>query len=740
MTNEKKRNVGDCLRNYIFLILILSLILPVLNAGSVYVRGYVGTTTVVSKTCTCVSPPSTITTCTLTGFTPANYCSIEGDYYVSATSTCAGTINSVPVSRYVYTIAYGAWEWTDNYQCVGNIRQRQQRRTVCPSTSYEYRWIDYACPSGETCIGSGQCTICGDGIINGIEVCDSNLLDCTINSYAGTQLCNAQCNGWNSCVVTEYFGDGIINGLEECDDGNILDGDGCSSPGEIEEGWSCTGEPSLCSAICGDGIINGIEVCDSNLLDCTINSYAGTQLCNAQCNGWNSCVVTEYFGDGIINGLEECDDGNILDGDGCSSPGEIEEGWSCTGEPSLCSAICGDGLIVGGEVCDDGINNGVYGYCNSDCIAIGEHCGDGIINGPEECDDGGVEDGNGCSISCELETEAYWADRYGNRIGNNIEISANVGSTIKMILNNSGLGMEDFATFEIYEDDILNDEEIRTTDKGNEIHGIFENIGYGIIIVEWTITQEDYDAANELFADYDGFVFRINEQQSNELTIWLEDETFWCSDYGNEDICERCNDYNCYAAKNSVDKKVFEVFPDVWGEIRCGSEIVISPECNYTMECWCSWNSSAIPFCGYEWELIPYNCVNYPTIGYCSYQEDTTDNCDDDFLEYSWIAIWTWGIDNGYNNYDNGPSNNESDYVYDENESKFYYDPDKISERCSEASKTISCPAQVQLSFFTLQSFLASLIILAVIYFAWNLKNKKLKKKRIKQRKKKITT
>ena len=625
------------------------LILPVLNAGSVYVRGYVGTTTVASKTCTCVPFPPPLqnyyTTCALTGFTPANYCSIEGAYYVSATSTCGSTIGSVPTSIYVYTIAYGAWEWTDNYQCVGIIRQRQQRRTVCPSTSYEYRWVNYACPSGETCISSGQCTVCGDGIIN------------------------------------------------------------------------------------------GIEVCDSNLRDCTINSYAGTQLCNAQCNGWNSCVVTEYFGDGIINGPEECDDGNILNGDGCSLTGEIEEGWSCTGEPSLCSAICGDSLIVGGEVCDDGANNGLYSYCNADCTGIGEHCDDGIINGPEECDDGNTLDGDGCSDICALETEAYWADRYGNRIGNNLEISANVGSTIKMILNNSGLGMEEFVTFEIYEDDLINDEEIRTINKGNEIYGIFENIGYGIITIEWIITQEDYDAANELFADYDGFVFRINEHQSNELTIWLEDETFWCSDYDNEDICERCNDYNCYAAKNSVDKKVFEAFPDVWGDLRCGSEIAVSPECNYVLECWCSWNSSATPSCGYEWELISYNCVNYPAIGFCSYQENVTDDCDDGLLKYSWIATWTWGIDNGYDNYNDGPSNNESDYIFANG--KYYYDPEKISERCSEATNIIPCPAQVQLSFFTLQSFLASLIILAAIYFAWNLKNKKLKIKKIKQIKKK---
>ena len=618
----------------------------------------------------------------------------------SSTNAHLGSFNTYPTK--ICCCAPSAWEWTNNYQCVGDIRQRQQIRSVCPSTSYEYQWVDYSCPSGQRCIGSGQCV---DSCIFTSAYWSQSSVGEETNAemiVAG----NSYCTG--DSITFKIYEDDLIGDDLIATISSIFDR-GTWTAEWIDDGFG-QGDPEY-------------------YFIATLNAYIAV----TKQSGLLS--VTAVCGNGVISGDEECDDGANNDGDGCSSSCTIELGWLCTGEPSLCSAICGDSLIVGGEVCDDGANNGLYSYCNADCTGIGEYCGDGIINGPEECDDGGAEDGDGCSDICELETEAYWADRYGNRIGNNIEISANVGSTIKMILNNSGLGMEEFVTFEIYEDDLINDEEIRTINKGNEIYGIFENIGYGIITIEWTITQEDYDAANELFADYDGFVFRINEHQSNELTIWLEDETFWCSDYDNEDICERCNDYNCYAAKNSVDKKVFEAFPDVWGDLRCGSEIAVSPECNYVLECWCSWNSSATPSCGYEWELISYNCVNYPAIGFCSYQENVTDDCDDGLLKYSWIATWTWGIDNGYDNYNDGPSNNESDYIFANG--KYYYDPEKISERCSEATNIIPCPAQVQLSFFTLQSFLASLIILAAIYFAWNLKNKKLKIKKIKQIKKK---
>lgn len=44
-------------------------------------------------------------------------------------------------------------------------------------------------------------------------------------------------------------GDGVINGDEVCDDGNTVDGDGCSSDCmHVEACYSCTGAPSVCTA------------------------------------------------------------------------------------------------------------------------------------------------------------------------------------------------------------------------------------------------------------------------------------------------------------------------------------------------------------------------------------------------------------------------------------------------------------------------------------------------------------
>ncbi len=91
-------------------------------------------------------------------------------------------------------------------------------------------------------------------------------------------------------------GDGVVQSDEGCDDGGTQVGDGCSDTCRIENGWLCSGEPSLCS-------MQPSNIC----------------------------------GDGVVLGAEECDDGDTLVGDGCSDTCRIENGWLCSGEPSLCS-------------------------------------------------------------------------------------------------------------------------------------------------------------------------------------------------------------------------------------------------------------------------------------------------------------------------------------------------------------------------------------------------------------------
>ena len=71
-------------------------------------------------------------------------------------------------------------------------------------------------------------------------------------------------------------------------------------------------------------------------------------------------------GDGVVDTGETCDDGALVAGDGCDATCHVEEGFDCTGAPSVCTAICGDGLIRGAETCDDGNTTGGDG-CSEAC-------------------------------------------------------------------------------------------------------------------------------------------------------------------------------------------------------------------------------------------------------------------------------------------------------------------------------------------------------------------------------------
>jgi len=51
-------------------------------------------------------------------------------------------------------------------------------------------------------------------------------------------------------------GDGVIEDAETCDDGDTAPADGCDASCQVEAGWSCAGEPSVCS-FCSDGGIGG---------------------------------------------------------------------------------------------------------------------------------------------------------------------------------------------------------------------------------------------------------------------------------------------------------------------------------------------------------------------------------------------------------------------------------------------------------------------------------------------------
>ncbi|RME57426.1 MAG: DUF4215 domain-containing protein, partial [Candidatus Dadabacteria bacterium] len=188
-------------------------------------------------------------------------------------------------------------------------------------------------------------------------------------------------------------GNGIVETGEDCDDGNIEDGDGCSSTCQIE----------FMFPTCGNGILEPPEECDDGN---TVNGDG----CDSECR--NESPPSPQCGNGVVENGEECDDGNIISGDGCSS--------TCQNEipnpppPTPNQPVCGNKIIENGEQCDDGNTTDGDG-CSSSCqtetpnppppTPASPVCGNNIVEDGEQCDDGNTTDGDGCSSSCQVENQ-----------------------------------------------------------------------------------------------------------------------------------------------------------------------------------------------------------------------------------------------------------------------------------------------------------------------------------------------
>jgi len=157
--------------------------------------------------------------------------------------------------------------------------------------------------------------LCGDGVVNndGAEDCEP----------PGTSLCADDCT-----LRQPLCGDGYQTPPEQCEDGNLFDGDGCTSACVLE--------------LCGDGVVN-----NDHAEDC---EPPGTALCTDAC-----AVRAPICGDRYLTPPEQCEDGNLENGDGCSSACLVEA-----------LPFCGDGALDEGEECDDGnLANG--DGCSSMC-------------------------------------------------------------------------------------------------------------------------------------------------------------------------------------------------------------------------------------------------------------------------------------------------------------------------------------------------------------------------------------
>lgn len=218
-------------------------------------------------------------------------------------------------------------------------------------------------------------SLCGNGIKDGGELCDTNDFGgktcVSMGFFGGNLVCVPHCDtiATQSCIWINPLtcGNGQLDLNEQCDDGNTLGGDGCSSGCKTEPLYICSGAPSVCNIPnCGDGLISSNEVCDSNSLagqTCITKGFAGgTLACAATCLSFDiSGCMQGACGDGLLNNpWESCDDGNTVSNDGCSAGCTVETqaGYACSGIPSVCCK-CGGADTSGLTQSSNDLVNGI---------------------------------------------------------------------------------------------------------------------------------------------------------------------------------------------------------------------------------------------------------------------------------------------------------------------------------------------------------------------------------------------
>ena len=196
---------------------------------------------------------------------------------------------------------------------------------------------------------------CGDGVIEGSEVCDgANLGGATCGSEGctggGTLACESDCSGFDT------------SGCSVCPV--------CDSDGICESGEDCNSCPNDCVSGTTPGAVCGNGICEAgNGEDCVS--------CAADCNGTQSGRPANRFccGDGGGTNPVPCSDSRCDTGGFSCTDVPVAAGTFCCGlfgcESGENCATCGLDCTFGGEICSGGVDedcDGTIDCADSDCL------------------------------------------------------------------------------------------------------------------------------------------------------------------------------------------------------------------------------------------------------------------------------------------------------------------------------------------------------------------------------------
>ncbi len=209
-------------------------------------------------------------------------------------------------------------------------------------------------------------------------------------------------------------GDGVLTGGEACDDGNMGSGDGCSATCQVEPGYSCAGQPSLCVLAAGEDCSTSIALsAGPNTVPWTAtlqNYLTSPPSCSAQGLAGPDVVmhytatVSGELAFSIAKPVNQRWDVVVSD----AACGETTPSLACVSD-FISSALAGTVVVTAGTtytfyVVDT--TSGAQPLSNPLTVTItetAEVCGDGVVFGNETCDDGNSSPGDGCSSACDVE-------------------------------------------------------------------------------------------------------------------------------------------------------------------------------------------------------------------------------------------------------------------------------------------------------------------------------------------------
>lgn len=281
------------------------------------------------------------------------------------------------------------------------------------------------------CTGSASNAVCGNGVLEGGETCDGanfGTATCASMGFSGGILgCRPGCASLDTTLCTtggggSSCGNGVVDGTEVCD-GFALGGQTCAGQG-YDGGTlgclpGCNGfDTSGCTAgggggsACGDGFADffALEICDGSDLageTCASQGFAGgTLACLPDCSGYNtsgcsgtfpaewSCPTAYYgVGDGCDCGCgaidpdcadatsascEYCDDSGSCGTGTCPANIDPTQNWLCTGG--------GGGGVPVEWTCSTSYYDTADG-CDCGCGALDPDCLDASSASCDWCDD-----------------------------------------------------------------------------------------------------------------------------------------------------------------------------------------------------------------------------------------------------------------------------------------------------------------------------------------------------------------